>query len=348
MQLQRQIDHLLALQASQWHQILDHANEAQRQEFVKWLRQSPLNVDEYLATVCLDRALERVDPDRQVDVEPLLARIVPELTPLALGPAARVAASHAGAPKLGKWKWMLAAIVAAFALGLPLLYSIWSNTKGTELSTAIGEQRTVELADASVVALNADTELQVHLNAAAREIELVRGEALFDVAPDPRRPFRVQTRNATVQAVGTQFNIYERRDGSTRISVLEGRIKVILQGSRAALSDMNAVTLLSAGEEVEVLPEGRLHHVRHANVSSSVAWRQRQLVFDEASLEDVVYEFNRYSKTTRVRIEGLTPGTRHYNGIFNGSDPDALADLLSREHDLLVERTPGQIIIRAR
>jgi transmembrane sensor len=78
------------------------------------------------------------------------------------------------------------------------------------------------------------------------------------------------------------------------------------------------------------------------------AWRERRLVFDDAPLEDMIYEFNRYNQSPRLRLEGVAPGNHHYNGIFDAADPDSLAELLSREPDLMIERRNGEIVIRSR
>lgn len=59
-------------------------------------------------------------------------------------------------------------------------------------------------------------------------------------------------------------------------------------------------------------------------------------------------EFNRYSRATRLRLEGVAPRSHHYNGIFDATDPDSLAELLSREPDLIVEKRNGEIVVRGR
>lgn len=80
-------------------------------------------------------------------------------------------------------------------------------------------------------------------------------------------------------------------------------------------------------------------------MAQTVAWRERRLIFQDAPLEDMVYEFNRYNRTTHLRVDGVTPGSHHFNGIFDAGDLDSLADLLSREPDLTVERRDGEIVI---
>jgi transmembrane sensor len=85
-----------------------------------------------------------------------------------------------------------------------------------------------------------------------------------------------------------------------------------------------------------------------ADVMKTVAWRERRLIFDDAPLEDVIYEFNRYNQSPRLTLDGVPPGSHHYNGIFDAADPDSLAELLSREPDLAIERRTGEIVIRRR
>jgi len=337
MKLQRQIDRLLAQRASEWHQTLENASESQRAEFVAWLKQSPLHVEEYLETVYTDQVLKHLDSERLEDIEMLLAQVTPSVLPLPGVSAAP--ASPTRRPK----RWIIgigvAAMVVLCSLMLPFVGSYFGGE--SEYGTALGEQRTIQLADSSTVTLNADSRIQLRLTQTHREVELLRGEALFKVAHDPGRPFTVQTKTAIVQAVGTQFNVYDRPSG-TRVSVLEGRVEV----TPLAKPGVAAMESLGAGQEAQVTPAGTIERNAKADVMKTVAWRQRRLIFDDAPLEDMVYEFNRYNQTPRLTLEGIAPRSRHYNGIFDAADPDSLAELLSREPDLIVERGNGEIVIR--
>jgi transmembrane sensor len=345
MRLQRQIDRLLAQQASEWHQILEHANDSQRAEFVAWLKQSPLHVQEYLETVYTDQVLKHIDAERLEDIDTLIAQVASSIAPLT-----RVSAAS-GSERYRPKRWAIglgvAAVLALCALSLPFVYKNFGAKP--EYATALGEQRTIQLSDSSIVTLNADSRIQLHLDQAHRDIDLLRGEVLFNVAHDPSRPFTVRTNTAIVEAVGTQFNVYERPNG-TRVSVLEGRVRItpLASGRGSAVNAAPATKSLSAGQEAEVRPDGMIQLNAKADVMKTVAWRERRLIFDDAPLEDMVYEFNRYSRTTRLTIDGIPPGSRHYNGIFDAADPDSLAELLSREPDLIVERRDGEIVIRRR
>jgi transmembrane sensor len=343
MKLQRQIDKLLAQRASEWHQILENADESERAQFVSWLKQSPLHVQEYLEIVYTDQVLEHVDAEAVEDVDTLIAHMsqtVVPLTGVSAGPASR---------RLGPNRWAVgigcAVAVALCTLLLPVVLKHFKTPP--EYATALGEQRTIQLADSSIVTLNADSRIELRLDRNHRNIELKRGEALFKVAHDPARPFTVQTHTVIVQAVGTQFNVYERLNG-TRVSVLEGRVLIMPLGNGGAAAAAPASQSLGAGQEAEVAPDGTIQRNSKADVMQTVAWRERRLIFDDAPIEDVIYEFNRYNQSPHLILEGIPPGSRHYNGIFDAADPDSLAELLSREPDLLIERRDGQIIIRKR
>jgi transmembrane sensor len=343
MKLQRQIDKLLAQRASEWHQILENAGESERAEFVSWLKQSPLHVQEYLETVYTDQVLNHVDAQKIEDVDALIAQVsqtVVPLTGVSAEPASRSLRLNRWAAGIGT-----AAAVALCALLLPFFLKHYETPP--EYATALGEQRTIQLADSSIVTLNADSRIELRLDRNHRNIELKRGEALFKVAHDPARPFTVHTRTVIVQAVGTQFNVYERQNG-TRVSVLEGRVLITPLGLAGAATSAPAAQSLGAGQEAQVAPDGTIQRNAKADVMKTVAWRERRLIFDDAPIEDMIYEFNRYNQSQHLTLEGIPPGSRHYNGIFDAADPDSLAELLSREPDLVIERRNGQIIIRKR
>ena len=231
------------------------------------------------------------------------------------------------------------------ALLSPFVYKQFETPR--EYATALGEQRTIQLADSSIVTLNADSRIELRMDGRHRDIKLRRGEALFKVAHDPNRPFTVQTDTVIVRAVGTQFNVYERPNG-TRVSVLEGRVLITPFGGGGTMNAARAAESLGAGQEAQVAPDGTIRRNAKADVINTVAWRERRLIFEDAPLEDVIYEFNRYNQSPRLTLDGVPPGSHHYNGIFDAADPDSLAELLSREPDLSIERRNGEIVIRRR
>lgn len=335
--LQKQIEQLTVHRASEWLGILKDGEDAQHAQFLQWIAESPRHMEEFLSLVALDRELGRLDFGRRFDLDALRAEIhtssVSELN------AARPAARRTSTARAWKWAAGLAAATAIATLSVLLARGAFSPWQDFE--TAVGEQRSIELLDGSRVYINAGSAVRVRLDANAREVRLLRGEALFKVARDPVRPFRVRTPDAVVQVLGTEFNVYARPDGTT-VAVLEGKVRV--SSGRASA----APAALEAGQTAEVHAAGGIERLAHADVTHAVAWRQRQLVFDKTPLEEVVREFNRYNHSPQLRLEDIPAGSRHYSGNFDADDPDSLGAFLAREPDLSVNKENGQIVIRRR
>ena len=209
------------------------------------------------------------------------------------------------------------------------------------------------------MSLNTHSRVAVRLGAHAREVRLLRGEALFHVAHDPSRPFLVSTDDAVVQAVGTQFDVYRRDDG-TVVAVLEGRVNVTTAAPAPAASGSAAapvagrgapraaaVRSLGASQEAQVSHEGSVSIREVNNVSDTVAWRERRLIFRDQTLEQIVGEFNRY-RAHPIRLEGSGVSERVYTGVFDADDADSLLQVLARDPALAVEREGEAILVRLR
>lgn len=342
MRVQRQIDELLALRASEWVELLPSASDSELRALEQWLCASKLHVEEFLEIAEVELRLRQIDPARRHDVDLLLQRVTASVAALPVratpGPFPRVRSAFKDMRAVGgALAAALVLVVAAFVVMRP--------APPDEFATAIGEQKTIELPDTSMVTMNADSEMTVELVKAERNIQLHRGEAIFKVAPDPQRPFKVHTRAGVVQAVGTQFNVYDRASGETRVSVLEGKVRVtsntlLPNGSPAA------AILLKAGEEADILPDGTIKRHDDAVVANAVAWRQRRVVFNNATLSEIISEFNRYNPNLHLRLEGETWTPHRYDGVFDVADPESFVGLLAREPEFQIERREREIVVR--
>lgn len=340
MKVQTRIDELITLRASEWFEILKNPTEAERATFIAWLSESRRHVQEFLELAAVDDAVGAMSPELRENLHELIERVAPAAVPLR--PRARPQLwprRAAGTP----WKWVVLWSAACTVMVALVVWTGW-RPGSHEVSTDIGEQRTVALADTSVITLNADSRIQWHLDEIEREIELRRGEALFKVAHDAARPFRVRTRAGVVQAIGTQFNVYARANGDTRVSVLEGRVQLTARNNAGTATAQTRV--LKAGEEANIRLDGTIHRNANAAVDKTVAWRERRLAFSDTLLEDMVVEFNRYNRSPQLRLQGVPTGTYRFAGIFDAADPQSLADLLSREPDLVIEKGENEIVIR--
>src|SRR5690606_33594553 len=113
-----------------------------------------------------------------------------------------------------------------------------------------------------------------------RSVALDRGEAHFNVAKDPKRPFQVSAGVGTVTAVGTAFNVQRRQDAHVVVTVTEGIVEVApiskdaeSGGEASSTEERPDVLRVSRGEEVSYDAQGRSTPIRVAEVTAAIAWR---------------------------------------------------------------------------
>lgn len=216
----------------------------------------------------------------------------------------------------GRW-WrvsggaMAAALVAAVGLGL------WPDG-GERIDTRIGEIRRMPLADGSVAMVNSGTTLRVAFTPTERHVEVSRGEAWFQVAHNPARPFIVASGPFRVQAVGTAFDV--RREGdAAQVVVTKGVVKIwsvdsgrppkhVAAGQWAVLRQGDAVTPKALPPQAS---------------DQQLAWREGRIVLDDMTLGAAVAEFNRYN-VNRLEVAPQLAG-RRVVGWFRIYDVDGFA-----------------------
>lgn len=187
----------------------------------------------------------------------------------------------------------LAAIAAVLVLGLTVsvgLGALWRLDR-TSSETGVGEQRSQELPDGSIVALNVVTRAQYDLNRRERVVNLKEGEATFVVRKDPDRPFLVRAGGYEVRAVGTAFNV-RSRDHSLDVAVKEGVVEV------RSLAGGGKPILLRAGQRFQVKNTNQ-HTYKQTRIStipttSVDEWRQRVLTYEDAPVDQVIRDLNRF------------------------------------------------------
>lgn len=342
MRAQTQIDRLLALRAAEWVETLKAGDRAEHAAFLEWLRESRLHVEHYLETEALDRQIRALDPRQGPDIGELLARIAPNVTSIHRDPA-----GAGRAPRSWLRSWQAAAAIALLLAGALVGGLRYLASSANEVMTATGEQRNVTLPDGSRLFVNASSRLHIEYSARQRRIALDSGEAVFQVARDADRPFIVSTPTATVRALGTQFNVYQKPDETVLVSVIEGRVQVTpstLKGGNPAATGTAQSQNLGAGEEAQVTPRGVIRRA-HPDVGKTLGWREGRLYFDETPLEEMVREFNRYGGPMRLELEGKGFARYRFGGVFNASDPEMLVQILERQKGLHIERRPGGVVV---
>jgi transmembrane sensor len=348
---------LIATQAQAWF-VLHRAGgltPTQREQFVDWLCESPAHANEYVALAGMMQDLQEVVATIATPADALVARAQAEadvVQPI-FPAAASVHDTNLFSPRPRRSN-VLIAVAAVVAMIAVLLAGGWWSHERNHYQTAHAEQRSWRMPDGSTVHLNSSSEIRVRFDARQRRVELIRGQALFQVAKDPQRPFWVYAGDTAVRAVGTEFDVY-RRPGRTLISVLEGRVAVwhfpdVIEQARHAIgaeaSDGMRQLIAQLDVDQQAMIRGRFAEVsqRTGTVRKTVAWLQRQVVFDHDPLGSAIDEFNRYAER-RIRVEGPQLRATQISGIFSAYDAEAFLRFLERQPDIQVERGAEEIVV---
>jgi transmembrane sensor len=215
-----------------------------------------------------------------------------------------------------------------------------------EFVTAKGERRTVRLADGSAITLNTDSAVRVGYVADRRLVRLLRGQALFEVAKDPHRPFIVQAGARQVTALGTIFEVRLDAD-RMKVTLVEGKVVVdgIDDRPQAGASVM-VPTVLAPGEAL-VAADGAKLQLAKVDIDQQLRWREGFVEFSDATLADAVSEMNRYSGKQLV-IHDPATGNLRVSGVFRTGSPERFAAIVGEL--LPVRRLPlsnGDVELRA-
>ncbi|WP_322073292.1 FecR domain-containing protein [Burkholderia cepacia] len=189
-----------------------------------------------------------------------------------------------------------------------------------DLRTAVGERRTVTLADRTVVVLDTDTALDVRFDAAARRLRLLRGTIMVTSGHDdrvPARPLVVATAQGELRPLGTRFAV-RQRDGATRVEVFAGAVRV--QPDDAAAG----ARVIAAGEGADFTRDAI--GVQAPLDAYASAWTGGMLVASRMRLADLVAELDRYRRGS-LRCDAAVADLR-VSGTYPLDDPARVLDTL--------------------
>lgn len=222
---------------------------------------------------------------------------------------------------------MALTMVVLCALGIGFGYNAYMFPT---YSTKIGEQRTVHLSDGTNVMLNTRSVMKLHYERGLRRVDLVQGEAFFDVAPNKQRPFIVEAGGSYVRAIGTSFVVRSDKD-SMEVTLLSGRVDV----GRGHFN---------ASPERSLIPGDRFRKTASSAVidrprlEGITAWRNGEIMLNEMPLTQAVAEMNRYSKKPII-LNSRNAGDRKMSGIVRIDEPDVFVSTVAGVYGLKVTRS---------
>ena len=328
-------------QASDWLAERDAGWESGRETaFDEWKSE---DIRHEIAVRELEATWDRMMQLREVLEDPTLRPNLDILTPKSSG-------KRSSFGPMALW----GAVAAVLVLGLVL----WSlNHSGGSVgpvaySTTFNDYKQVGLDDGSILELNANSRVEIDFTDELRRVNLLRGEAHFQVAKNPARPFLVDVGGVAVRAVGTAFNVRYSAD-EIQVLVTEGRVAVNMEHSNTAagqeVETASQLPELIAGDKATISTQGQhlipmVSNASEEEFSQILAWKGPRLFFDATPLQDAVNQFNEHN-LIQIRIEDEAIKQLSIGGSFLVEDVEAFVRLLAGEGSIEVERPDFDSIV---
>lgn len=302
---------VLREEASHWWVRLDSGepSDADREAFEAWRAQSADHRAAFAEICALWGELDALKP-----------RFVPN----------RVAA---WTRKPARARWTVAASLLLALIVIPMLAT------RPQYRSSIGEIRIVKLEDGSTVYLSSGSALDTDFGPDRRHLELLEGEAWFEVAHDSSRPFVVRAGNGTATALGTVYDV-KNMDGKVQVTVVESRVEVDYRSPGSP----NRKIVLAAGEQTTYTDDSAPSEVRAAGLEAVSSWRRGRLVFENKPLGEVVTELSRYHRGMIV-ITDKALKERPVSGVFRTDDPASVIAALENSLGLKTTRFTDYLIL---
>jgi transmembrane sensor len=295
-------------EAARWYARLQAADcsDAERAAFQQWQQRLTHNAAAYALAERVSRGLDSLAADQRLQ---------------ALADEALAACTRNQCP-VRRTAWLvpaaMAASIAIAAVGLRFSIDVSGEPRAVAYETAVGERRSVLLSDGSSVAMDVGTRLSVRMSAERREIELLSGRALFDVAHDSTRPFSVTAAGSRTTALGTRFQVQQQDD----------KVVVVLEQGSVAISPEQAGSAswrerLWPGEQLSIDRYTAARDRQAVDPQIATSWIQGRHVFRGTPLREALSEVNRYAHK-KVHLGDPTLADLPVGGNFIAGDSEQI------------------------
>lgn len=258
-------------------------------------------------------------------------------------PSATIATGIAPAEPLVRRRSFLLGGGVAVAAGVAAMAGFSWQAAAATYTTRRGEIRLIPFEDGSSMTLNTASIARVKFTATERHVELVEGEAMFDVARDHARPFVVAAGDIKVRALGTSFTVQRLTSHPIQVTVRRGTVEIDRTGIRPmpvkrVTANMRAIST-PVGSEIITMP------IAAAEVSRELAWREGMLSFEDVPLKQAADEFARYSDT-RIAFADPAIGNETVTGLFAANNPVGFAKSVALSLNLKADPQAGDVVLR--
>ena len=249
-------------------------------------------------------------------------------------------------------RWAAVAICSSAAGVTALYYFLPMGVPVVTYATPVGQSQAFELRDGTRVTLNTNTEIAVSFTHHFRDVQLLSGEALFDVIHDQERPFRVCSSGHLLTDVGTKFNAL-LSGATTTLTVKEGQVSVTGECSpgkhgelvvnrketKARHAEFPSQVMLFAGDQALLpaqSPDTVLdkHRLTPGELTRAFAWNDGLLIFDNVSLREALAQINRYF-AQQLELADPSLANERIVGTYRSSTMNSILEALRESHGIV-------------
>ena len=264
--------------------------------------------------------------------------------------------------KLIKWMAGMAAAALLF-MGVRHYYfqnddAALTGQPANEIVTSKGAKTAIRLSDGTQIWLNADSKLTYDKNFSEdlREVTL-SGEAFFDVAHNPARPFVIHTQKMDIKVLGTTFNVksYDG-DATAEASLLKGKIEVTFKDRSAEkiiLRPHEKIILRkedkqpansASRNDLRIQVQDWMPHVQDSLLLVETAWMQNKIAFENESLQNIAAMMERKFNAEIIFHDASVRELR-FTGIFETENLEKIFEILSLTRQFKYRVEGNRIII---
>jgi len=200
--------------------------------------------------------------------------------------------------------------------------TVTSSPQSVAYESTGHERRAVKLDDGSTVELDVDSHIAIRMSDERREIELISGRALFEVAHDSSRPFSVTAAGSRTTALGTKFQVW-LDDANVEVTLAEGSV-AIDRSERSATGEAWSERL-RPGEQISIDTATQRRQRRVVDVNMILSWMHGRHIFRGTPLHAAIDEVNRYA-TRKIRLGDSSLANLSVAGNFIVGDSEAIVE----------------------
>lgn len=340
-----QIDAQLSEQAAAWfvRLVANDLSARERREYLAWLKASGRHVEALLDIYRYHgygrkaKLHMRATPDRDPD-----SNIIP-FTPRGMT-APPYLPRETQQPRRGRFP-KIAAAIAGVLFTIVVGWIVKTTYIDNRIATGPGQWDRELLSDGSVLRIGPNTRLRWSFDDFQRSVVLSEGEAVFEVAKDPLRPFIVSTHVGNVRAVGTEFGISFMNGSTAIVTVAHGKVAVSKphEGRFTIEQKADAVAELVADQQIVMSLEGA-EPIKEVDASRELQWATGYYEFRGETVGEAVAQFNRRNKLQVVMSDPAIGNIAMPFTTVKLDDPETFVVMLAARPDVQVAYENAKVI----